>query len=116
MKSSSERDKERLRHILEALGKIEIYTANLSVDEFLNDSKCNEAVLFQLSVIGEAIVHVSKTILDKYHYPWHTVRAQRNVIAHEYFGIRLDMIWNVVHNDLPGLKTMIIKILSEEYF
>jgi uncharacterized protein with HEPN domain len=115
MKSSIARDKERFRHIMEALGKIELYTANLSVEEFIFDSKCNEAVLFQLSVIGEAIAHVSKTILDKYPYPWHTVRAQRNVIAHEYFGIRLDMIWNVVHNDLPELKTIIIKILSEEF-
>lgn len=115
MKSRSERDKERLQHIIEAIEKIELYTDNLSSDEFLNDSKCNEAVMFQLSVVGEAIVHVSKAILYKYPYPWHTVRAQRNVIAHEYFGIRMDMIWNVVHNDLPGLKTMIIKILSEEF-
>jgi len=115
MKSNRERDKERLKHIIEALEKIELYTANLSVEEFLNDSKCNEAVLFQLSVIGEAIAHVSKTILDKHPYPWHTVRAQRNVIAHEYFGIRIDMIWNVVRKDLPGLKNMIMKILSEEF-
>lgn len=115
MKSNNERYKERLKHIIEALEKIELYTAKLSVEEFLHDSKCNEAVLSQLLVIGEAIARVSKSILAKHPYPWHTVRAQRNVIAHEYFGIRIDMIWNVVHNDLPGLKTMIIKILSEEF-
>jgi uncharacterized protein with HEPN domain len=115
MKNPEERNKERLLHIVGAIEKIELYTGNLSIDEFLNDSMCNEAVLFQLSVIGEAIAHVENKILIKHPYPWHTVRAQRNVIAHEYFGIRMDMIWNVVHNNLSELKTLIAKILKEEF-
>ena len=58
MKSPDERNRERLLHIEEAIGKIKLYTANLTFSEFLNDPQCNEAVLFQLSVIGEAIAHV----------------------------------------------------------
>lgn len=100
---------------MEAIDRIERYTRNISLVEFLNDSKCNEAVLFQLSVIGEAIANVDPRILEKHSYPWHMVRAQRNVIAHEYFGIRIDMIWNVIQNDLPDLKAMINTILSEEF-
>lgn len=115
MKSPEERNKERLLHIVDAIEKIDRYTGSLSLDEFLNDSKCNEAALFQLSVIGEAIAHVNPRILEKHPYPWHMVRAQRNVIAHEYFGIRMEMIWNVIQNNLPELKAMINKILSEEF-
>ena len=113
MKNREERSRQRLLHIAEAIEKIEHYTQNKDQDEFANDSQCNEAVLFQLSVIGEAIVQVDQMILEKYPYPWHTVRAQRNVIAHEYFGIRMDMIWNVVKIDLPELKPLIHKILSD---
>lgn len=113
MKSPEERSRERLLHIGEAIGKIEQYTAGLTFNEFLNDPQCNEAVLFQLSVIGEAIAHVEPNVLDKYPYPWHTVRAQRNVIAHEYFGIRMDKIWSVVRMDLPEPKAMIGKMLQE---
>ena len=115
MKSPEERSRERLLHIVDAIRKIEQYTVSLSFNEFLKDSQCNEAVLFHLSVIGEAIVHVEQNILENYQYRWHTVRAQRNVIAHEYFGIRMDKIWSVVQNDLPELKTMVNKILKEEF-
>lgn len=101
--------------MIEAIDKIERYTSDLSFEEFSSDSKCNEAVLFQLSVIGEAIIHVDSEILERYSYPWHVVRAQRNVIAHEYFGIKMDKIWSVVLNDLPGLKAIINKILKNEF-
>lgn len=96
MISPEERNRQRLLHIKEAVLKIEEYTHELTFEDFKSDSKCNEAVLFQLSVIGEAIAHVDNETLSQYEYPWHVVRAQRNVIAHEYFGIRMDKIWSVV--------------------
>lgn len=52
MKSREERSRERLLHISEAIDKIGSYTDDLALETFVNDSKCNEAVLFQLSIIG----------------------------------------------------------------
>lgn len=115
MQNNRERNKERLNHIVGAIDKINDYTAAITYDEFKTDSRCNEAVMFQLFIIGEAINHVDVNILDRYPYPWHMVKAQRNLIAHEYFGIRLDKIWNVVHNDLPDLKNQITEILRIEF-
>lgn len=115
MKAAEERNRERLSHISVAIEKIGHYTAGLSEEVFCNDFRTNEAVLFQFSVIGEAVVHVDKALLDKYKYPWHEVRALRNLIAHEYFGIKLDKIWSIVRDDLPGLKSMIDNMLSEEF-
>jgi len=115
MKSREERSRERLLHICEAIDKIMRYTGDLTLDRFVEDSKCNEAVLFQLSIIGEAIVHVDGELLQRYDYPWHVVRAQRNVIAHEYFGIRMDKIWSVVKDDLAELKVLIDHILKQEF-
>lgn len=102
-------------HVSDALDKIEQYTVDLTFEAFMRDAKCNDAILFQLSVIGEAIKHVDNEILARYEYPWHMVSAQRNVIAHEYFGIRIDKIWSVVRDDLPDLKAMINRVLENEF-
>lgn len=115
MQSSRDRNKERLYHIIVAIDKICDYTVAITYEEFEKDSRCNEAVMFQLFIIGEAINHVDVNILERYPYPWHMVKAQRNVIAHEYFGIRLDKIWNVIRNDLSDLKSQITEIIRIEF-
>lgn len=115
MKTPERRNKEWLLHIWEAIAKIENYIEGLAEGGFCEDSKTNEAVLFQLSIIGEAIIHVDSSLLEKYDYPWHSVRALRNVITHEYFGIKLDKIWSVIIEDLPGLKEIVFKILDVEF-
>lgn len=106
---------ERLGHILEAIDLIQTYVADIDRESFLDDRRTNEAVLFRLSVIGEAIVHVEREILDRHPYPWHQVRAMRNVIAHQYFGIKMEMIWNTIENDLPQLKEMVVRIITREF-
>lgn len=68
MKELSQRNRERFQHILKAIEKIESYTNGLNEDDFVQESIINEAVLFQLSIIGEAIHHISNEILKKYHY------------------------------------------------
>ncbi len=115
MKTPERRNKEWLLHIWEAIAKIENYIEGLAEGGFCEDSKTNEAVLFQLSIIGEAIIHVDSALLGKYDYPWHSVRALRNVITHEHFGIKMDKIWSVVMEDLPGLKEIIFEILNAEF-
>lgn len=72
--------------------------------------------MFQFSIIGEAIIYISPEILKKYDYPWHEVCALRNVIAHEYFGIKMTKIWSTIRFDLPGLKGIILKILEKEFW
>jgi uncharacterized protein with HEPN domain len=67
--------------------------------------------LFQFSVIGEAIIHIESSILDKYDYPWHKVRSFRNLISHEYFNIKLEAVWELIIADLPELKQVIKNML-----
>jgi len=102
-------------HISNAIAKIEHYTKELDEEHFYNDSRTNEAVLFQLSIIGEAIIHVDNTLLEKYKYPWHEVRALSNVIAHEYFGIKMDKVWSTIQEDLSDLKSAILQVLKNEF-
>ena len=106
---------ERLKHIRSAIGDIERFVSGKTENDFLEDDLLQSALLYQFSVIGEAVVHIDDGIIDKYSYPWYKVRAFRNLISHEYFNIRLEAVWEIIDKDLPGLKSMIDTILKEEF-
>jgi uncharacterized protein with HEPN domain len=106
--------KERLEHISGAVLKIKSFVYGISKDEFLSDIIRQSAVLYQFIIIGEAIRHVDKSILDKYPYPWHFPRSFRNFLAHEYHKIRLESVYNAA-NDLDELLKIIELILSKEF-
>ena len=107
--------KHRLQHIIEAINKIEEYVSGISEKKFIESDLINNAVLYQFSIIGEAIIYIENEILDKYKYQWYKVRAFRNMIAHEYFNIKLEAVWSIINNDLPELKTVIKQILENEF-
>jgi len=115
MKDSGEANRERLLHMQKAVDEIETFTRNVKRDAFVNDAVLSSAVLFQFSVIGEAVVHVETSLLDNYTYPWYRVRAFRNLISHEYFNIKLEAVWDIVVNDLPELKQLVNTILLNEF-
>ena len=96
-----------------AVAEIETFTNNVECEEFLNNPILSSAVLFQFSVIGEAVVHIESSLLEK--YPWYRVRAFRNLISHEYFNIKLEAVWDIVVNDLPELKEILDTIVKLEY-
>ena len=114
MKDSRKSSYERLIHIQKAILEIESFTRNVTKDDFLNDQLLSSAVLFQFSVIGEAVIHIETSLLGKYKYPWYRVRAFRNLISHEYFQIKLLAVWDIVVKDLPELKEQIEVILKNE--
>ncbi len=106
---------ERLAHIRSAINMIEVFSRDINKEAFLNDQLVISAVLFQFSVIGEAVIHVEEDLLSKYEYPWHKVRAFRNLISHVYFQINLEAVWNIIVKDLPELKQLIDAILKNEF-
>ena len=105
----------RLQHILEAIAEIQKYVLDESLTSFCQSGLIHDAVLFQFSVIGEAIIHIADEKLDKYDYPWHKVRSFRNMIAHEYFNVKLVAVWAIIQNDLPELKKIVSQILANEF-
>jgi uncharacterized protein with HEPN domain len=115
MKDREEGNQERLIHMQKTMGEIEDFTRNVKQHDFINDAILSSAVLFQFSVIGEAVVHIESSLLEKYKYPWYRVRAFRNLISHEYFNIKLEAVWDIVVNDLPDLKHIVNTILHNEF-
>jgi len=101
--------------ILEALKKIREYTAGYSMEEFAADSKTVDAVLRNLMIIGEAAGKIPDEIRSKYpEVQWRDMAGARNIVVHEYFGIKLDVIWKIIETDLPNLEEQIRKVLSQE--
>jgi uncharacterized protein with HEPN domain len=115
MKDTLAESQKRLQHILEAIQTIEGYVSEADANRFVIDTMLHDAVLFQFTVIGEAIMHIESDKLNRYPYPWYKVRSFRNLIAHEYFNIKLIAVWVIIESDLPLLKKTIIKILEIEF-
>jgi len=110
---SSIGDNARLNHILDAIADVQSYVKNLSFEEFESNSMVFNACLNQLTTIGEAANHLSeelKTIVSN--IGWKEIIDLRNVLIHEYFGIDLKIVWDIVKTDLPILNKHIEESLK----
>jgi uncharacterized protein with HEPN domain len=93
-----------LQDILSAIVHVERYTTE-GKRVFLEDEKTQDAVIRQLSVIGEAAARLPIALKTKHpEIPWKKVIGMRNIIIHEYADIRVESIWETVERDLPGLR------------
>jgi uncharacterized protein with HEPN domain len=102
------RDPESLIDIVTAIQRILRYTDDVSrADLEANDEKLS-AILYQISIIGEATKRLSPTFRDAHpEIPWREIAGMRNVIVHEYDQLDLDVIWDVVQNKLPELLSLV---------
>mgnify|MGYP006285734001 CR=1 FL=1 len=95
----------RLQDILDAIGKIERYVEGMTYEEFIDDEKTVDAVIRQITVIGEAATHIPETKTSQSsQLPWRSIRGIRNIVVHEYFGINNHILWQTITNNLPELK------------
>ena len=104
-----------LNDICQSIDRIEQYIKNLSFDNFSNDQKSVDAVTRNLEVIGEAANRLPNDFKEKYsEIEWYKVVGLRHRIVHEYFGIDLEIIWQILHKDLPELKRKLTQIMKNE--
>jgi len=103
-----------LKHILDAISKIEGYTKNMKRGKFLNDAKTQDAVVRELEVIGEATKRLSGETRQRYpEIPWAEVAGTRDRLIHAYFDVDLDEVWKTVCDDIPRLKSTVEKAIAE---
>ncbi len=115
MKDRHIESRQRLLHIEQAIADIERFTKNETLESFCKNDILHDAVMMQFIIIGEAIIHVENEKLDKYDYPWYKVKSFRNMIAHEYFNIKLPAVRQIIENDLQQLKQTVQVILTKEF-
>lgn len=97
-----------IKHIRKAIAQIETYTKGLDEERFTKDTLVHDAVLRQLMIIGEAARRITNDFQNKHsEVPWRVMENTRNKIVHEYFGIRFDIVWDTIKNDLPALEKIL---------
>ena len=95
-----------IRHIHDCLLRIEDYVRE-GREAFYRDRKTQDAVIRNLEVIGQAVKDLGTETLvaERTDIPWSQIAGTRNVLAHQYLGVDLPLIWIIVERDLPVLKT-----------
>lgn len=103
-----------LKDILESISRIEDYVGLMNLNSFKESKMTVDAVLRNLEIIGEAVTNIPKEVRDKYdRVPWRDVQDFRIVVAHHYWKINLDRVWDIIENKLGPLKKQIEDILDQ---
>jgi uncharacterized protein with HEPN domain len=106
------RDQESLIDIAAAIKRILRYTANISRTNLETNDEKLSAILYQITIIGEATKRLSQTFREQHpEIPWREMAGMRDVIVHEYDQLDFDVIWDVVQNKLSSLQTLINPLL-----
>jgi uncharacterized protein with HEPN domain len=106
-------DRLYLVHIRECIERIERYTAS-GQDAFLADTLIQDAVLRNLHTLTESTQRVSDSLRAAHpEVEWREISRFRNVVVHDYLGIDLSRVWDIVQCDLPSLKRSIAAMLGE---
>lgn len=97
-----------LQDVAESCDKILRFTAGLSQSDLIGDEKTYDAVVRNLEIIGEAAKHIGEDLRRQMpDIEWRKAAGLRDMLAHAYFGIDNDILWDVVQNKVPQLATSI---------
>jgi uncharacterized protein with HEPN domain len=97
--------------IWESIEKVERYTEGMSRGSFQSDEKTSDAVVRNLEIIGEAAGRLPEDFTNQHsEIEWYKIVGLRNRIVHEYFGVDLEIIWQILIKDLPAFKTSLKEI------
>ncbi len=103
-----------LEDILTAIGFIESFTRGFTHEQLADDPKTLHAVIRNLEVIGEGVKHLPEDTKSlSTGIEWKKIAGLRDILIHEYFGIDVEIIWDVISNKLPDLKRAVKDIVTQ---
>jgi len=102
-----------IQKIINHINSILRYTKGVTYDEFKNNSMMVEACVFNLSQIGELVNKLDKEYISQHpDIPWFKMKGLRNRIVHDYEGINLILIWEIIDVDIKKLKEQLLKLIN----
>lgn len=105
---------EYLRHILDECEFIIGESGNLRKEAFLGDETLKRAFVRSLEIIGEAVKRLPEEFRKEHgRIDWRAIAGTRDKLVHDYFGIDYDIVWDIVVNEIPELKTQVERILNK---
>jgi uncharacterized protein with HEPN domain len=106
-----------LGHMRQAAEEACLFVQGLDKERFLADKRTQRATVMSLVIIGEAATKVMEQYCEfaerQSDVPWRSMRGMRNRIAHGYFDINLDVVWETVVMALPALSAQLDSLLAE---
>ncbi len=104
-----------LGDIQESCEKILRFTKGMAYKEFVHDDLHFDAVLRNLEVIGEAVKNISEETRITYpNVKWRKIAGFRDIVAHEYFGVNEETVWDIVKNQVPDLLEIVKTMLEDK--
>jgi len=107
-----------LGHILEAIERINRYVGTIGEDDFLEDEKTQDAVIRNFEIIGEASRNIERYQPDfaREHseISWGIAYEMRNVLAHGYFMVDMEIVWKTIKNDLPKMAESVLRLVNSQ--
>ena len=98
-----------IEHILESITAIKEYTAGLSKEDFNSKKEKQDAVLRRVEIIGEAVKNLPEEIKEEHpDIPWKQIAGMRDIVVHNYFGVDIDLTWNIATKDIHELESKIL--------
>ena len=102
-----------LNHILDCITDIESFVAGYTKETFVTDKKTFNSCIRMFEVIGEATKRLSSEIKNKHaQVSWKEIAGLRDILIHDYEGVDILAVWNIIRNDIPPLKTNIQIIIN----
>jgi uncharacterized protein with HEPN domain len=111
----SKDDLVRLRHMLDAAREAMAFARGRARDDLDTDRQLALALVKEIEIVGEAAYQLSETTKDRLpSIPWVDIIGMRHRLVHAYFDINLDVLWQTVEHDLPGLVAALEPLIPPE--
>ena len=110
---SRRNDEVYLRHMRDAITRVQEYTNSLDAQAFADSTLVQDAVIRQVQIIGEASARLSDRFRAEHRdWPWREMKNMRNILVHEYDAVSVPLVWQVVKRDLPSVKDHVLRALT----
>ncbi|MEW6750071.1 MAG: DUF86 domain-containing protein [Candidatus Latescibacterota bacterium] len=107
-------DAELIQDMLQAAQRAMDYCRGMDYPLFLGDTRTQDAVVRNIQILGEAAKNTSEALRLQYdQVPWRSIAGMRDRLVHGYFGVNLEIVWNVVTRALPDLEVRLRQVLAD---
>lgn len=111
----TEKSHKALIKIIDHCDKIQKYIAGFTLEQFTDDNRTQDAVVFNLSQIGELVRFIDNDVQTTHlQVNWSAMRGMRNHIIHDYDHVKPGVIWSTIKNDLPVLKMELQELADQK--
>ncbi|MCK5148318.1 DUF86 domain-containing protein [bacterium] len=111
---SEREDRVVIQDLNEAVDRIISYTLKMEYDDFLQDFKTQDAVIRNIEILGEAVKLLSNELKRNYpDIPWKDIAGTRDKLIHDYFGVNIDIVWDIARNEILTLSAQLKNIMND---